>query len=177
MTKKPTREILTKQKLAKELAFHVKASFPPVIVACFVSLIIAFLFFTGLPELFGKGIVKTAFAVFIAAIALLVPCVTFYMLYSLFKQRSDIEKGNFTVVKDILSRKVKDEVRRRGRHTYIEDVFYFYEHGRYVVTKSDGSAFEYSDEHDEFYLVFIEGNKKGSPQLVYNAKIYEYNEK
>ena len=172
---KQTKEILTNEKLKKELSFHMKAALPTAVALCFLSAICLLIFYFAILDMDNEGVLGIVVAVLYGFVVVVLVGASFYHLYYLIKSRSDINNGKFTVVTDILSRKVKDETRRAGRRSRVEDVFYFYKYGRYVVTVSDGSSFDYSSEGDTFYLVFF--GKSKTPFLAYNSKVYEYKER
>ncbi len=84
-----------------------------------------------------------------------------------------ISKRQYEIVEDTLMRKVDGEYVRIGMRSRYNDVFYFEKYGRYVVYRSERSAFDYSTETDRFYLIVLKGRK---PKImrVYNTKVYEY---
>ena len=89
------------------------------------------------------------------------------------------EIGHFEVVLDELVDMREETVRRyrRGHVTYrTEIVFYFRDHGRYILSGKDGNAYDYSSVGDGFYVVIGRHSKKRTPILVFNARIYEYRE-
>jgi hypothetical protein len=56
----------------------------------------------------------------------------------------------------------------------LEKAMYFEHYGRYVVSEVDGSAFDYSNEGDKFYLVICGSKKNGAVLRIYNARVYEW---
>ena len=58
-----------------------------------------------------------------------------------------------------------------GKHSRLVKVFEFRDSGEVEV---DGVTYAYTSHGDEFYLVFVDGDKK--PALTYACKIYDYNE-
>lgn len=84
-----------------------------------------------------------------------------------------ITRRCFTIVVDMLIRKVDREFTRVWGRTHYDDVFYFEKYGRYTVPRTERSAFDYSNENESFYLIVLKGRK---PKIMraYNAKVYEY---
>jgi len=81
----------------------------------------------------------------------------------------------FFVVNTVLISK-REELVGNGRRKRLERVFYFMvNNSRYVITEWDASAYEYSDEGDEFFVVLE--NEGATPEFAYNKKIYEYRER
>jgi hypothetical protein len=58
-----------------------------------------------------------------------------------------------------------------GRSTRLVKVFEFRDSGEVEI---GGGTYEYTSHGDEFYLVFIDGDK--IPSLTYACKIYDYEE-
>ena len=98
-----------------------------------------------------------------------------FFVYNEIKFFVDVKKSRIEIQEDTLEQIAVETVRRRSRHGYTyheQKVFYFAEYGRYVTTSKDGSAFEYSNVGDRFYLLLYHGTIK--PLRIYNAKVYEY---
>ena len=97
--------------------------------------------------------------------------------YSAIKSLIELARNDhddFLVVHTVLTSK-REVLVHNGKHSRLERRFYFTNNMKYVVTEWDGSAYEYSEEGDEFFLVLLHEN--GTPKFAYNKKIYEYRER
>ena len=174
---KQTKSIITKETIKKDLLFRMKSAIPIIIVSCVLCVILLLFGIAMLDDLvyeinnFGWSFSSAEGIIVIAVIILLFP-LSQYWAYTNIKVLKEAKRYNFKVVEDRLSR-AEEEVIVTSRHSRIEKVFYFYEHGRYVVSVCDGSAFEYSSPEDEFYLIFA-NDTSSTPLLIYNKKVYEY---
>jgi len=187
-----TKETITKQSVAEELIFHAKVSMPFAIISLVLGIVvlvpISAVLINYVINGFKTGDFKSVRVVFagvviaIAAILLFTVVGSLYIVIDLSKKSSMAKSGRFRIEKDELLRKVKDEtVSKRTRRSFLkwqrtvitEDVFYFAKYGRYVLGTKNGSAFEYSSEGDEFYVVVYDA-KKPRPELIFNSKIYDY---
>ena len=158
-----TKSRLTRADIKKDLLGEMRAG-----VISMVALILVFLL-VGLILTFiacrpgvGRVICGGLFAALIG-----------YLTVAYTKSYVMIARDRFVVVEDELLRYAEETVRRH-RTWAVERVFYFAEQGRYVVSEIDGSAFDYSNEGDKFYLVICGSKKNGAVLRVYNARVYEW---
>ncbi len=173
--RQPTREIITKEAIQRDLLRESKHVYPLLIVGlpldalCCTILIAAG--FGVMPSrklvsemvaesdpLFVFPILLAVFAFLTAAALIVIPIV---WLTRMIFQDSLIRSGKFSIVEDELVNMVRREPYRSfySRRTQYQDVFYFWKSGRYVVSGLDGSAFDYSAEGDTFYVVILDHSK------------------
>ena len=81
-----------------------------------------------------------------------------------------ISRGEFSIVKDIVSQKVAGEAERYRRSPV--NVLYFSVYGRYVCKKT---YFDLASEGDEFYVVIL-NNKKKTIVACYPVTLYDCKE-
>ena len=184
---KETKNVLTKADIQKELKAKILVSVPARVIILFLGILLALLEIPMASEFLTEKLLVlsewTALDVLITVLVglnllvfMLPLLLGLFLTYDLISQLLRIQKGDFTVYQDELAEMEEMEVRRIGGKIRLENVFYFLDSGRYVVTAADGSAFSYSNRGDRFYVVSYYG-KKPKPMLVYNTKIYEYRER
>ena len=160
---KETKSILTREGIKKDLLGEMRATIISIVAFCgFMLLFWLIITFIACRELVGR-LISTA--IFLGLIALIV--VEFAKRYYL------VAGGRFSIVEDEFLH-AEEETVHRGKHLKIERVLYFANYGRYVVSEVDGSAFDYSNEGDKFYLVVCGDKKNGALLRVYNARVYEW---
>ena len=79
-----------------------------------------------------------------------------------------VERNQFSIEKDTVSRLSKGEFQRWRRHTV--DVLYFAVNGRYFPSKT---VFDFSSVGDEFYVVVLH-TKKDELCFAFHTMMYEY---
>ncbi len=164
---KETKTQLTRADIKKDLLGEMRAGVISMVALILVFLLIG-LILTFIAFRPGVGRVICG-VVFIALIV--------YLIVAYTESYVMIARNRFTVVEDELLRYAEETVRRNRTWT-VEKVFYFAEHGRYVVGEIDGSAFDYSNEGDRFYLVLydcknLKKKRRTPPIRIYNTRIYE----
>ena len=164
---KETKSILTRAGIRKDILGEMRAG---IFSVC--SLVLMLMFFGSILTFiaFRPGVGRIICGASFVALILL-----FVIEYT--KNYVMIARGHFLVVEDELLYSAEETVYHR-RHAQIERVLYFADHGRYVISHTDGSAFDYSNEGDRFYLVIRDSKKpkKCSPFRVYNTRIYQWRE-
>lgn len=116
----------------------------------------------GFLDIFSPILVALIFAAFPTVFL----CVYFFSRGRVAK----IKKGMFTVKTDRVTY-MTERMQYTGKHSRLVKVLEFRDSGEVEV---DGVTYSYTSHGDEFYLVFIDGDKK--PALTYACKIYDYNE-
>ena len=170
MTKKPTKNIITRASVEEELRFLNTADIRFIIaeIALFSLLLVpltvlllwsAFAFFSPSPIVIVIS--------FLLVIALDFPYfIEGRNLARRFTERKQIKKGEFEITRSQLSYKNEVQMRRHSEYR-----FYFSRFAHYVVGKSRYELFEGGDE---FYLVHY---RKGDViQIIYPLKTHEYQE-
>jgi hypothetical protein len=159
---KETKSLLTREGIKKDLLGEMRASIISIVAFCgcmaFFWLIITFIAYRGLV---GR-LISTA--VFFGLSAVVVA--------GFLKGYLVVARDRFTIVEDEFLYATEETV-RRGKHYVLERVMYFEHYGRYVVSEVDGSAFDYSNTGDRFYLVVSDSKKKCSPMRIYNMRLYQ----
>ena len=159
---KETTSILTREGIKKDLLSEMRATIFSIVAFCgFMFLFWLIITFIACRGLVGR-LISTA--IFLGLITLIV--VSFAKLY--YRVASD----RFSVVEDEFLYAREETVHRR-KHLKIEKVMYFANYGRYVVSEVDGSAFDYSNEGDKFYLVVSDDKKECAPMRIYNTRLYQ----
>ena len=105
----------------------------------------------------------------VLSIAIL-PGVFFLMYFLSHADVRKIKKGMFTVKTDRVTY-MTERMQYTGKHSRLVKVLEFRDSGEVEV---DDVTYSYTSHGDEFYLAFIDGDKK--PTLTYACKIYDYNE-
>lgn len=100
----------------------------------------------------------------------ILPGVFFLMYFLSHASVRKVKKGMFTVKTDKVTY-MAEKMKYTGGSTRLVKVFEFRDSGEVEV---DSGTYSYTSHGDEFYLVFIDGDK--SPSLIYACKIYDYNE-
>ena len=117
-----------------------------------------------------RGVLEIFFS-FISVLGIaILPGVFFLMYFISHASVRKIKKGMFTVKTDKVVY-MTEKIKYTGRHSHLASVFEFRDSGEVEV---DDLTYSYTSHGDEFYLVFIEGDK--APSLTYACKIYDYNE-
>ena len=172
MMKTDEREVLTREKIENRLLAAIKFSIG---INSAVSVL-----FVGAFALLGYGITQVSLLyqiVYVVAMAYL----TFlfvYFWYNLIETLILYRKRKYTVAEDRVIRIVEDEVRYlsikerllrrcRFRRSVEEDVIYFRDAGRVVVT---GETCRCTFVTDHFYIVKYEGQE--DVQMIYNQREY-----
>lgn len=150
----------------RELLSEKKATLPLVVILSALLILVAIVFLTVDTGNRLGNVLCLLFAVFFCVVSL---CTLIPFLSELVR----IRRGDLVLTEDVLERIAVETVRRytlRGVTYHEQKAFYFAEHGRYVVGKVDGNAFDYSDAGDGFYLLLFRGDIK--PRRIYSKKIY-----
>ena len=160
---KETKSILTREGIKKDLLWEMRVMIISIVAFCGIMVLTwAIITFIACRGLVGR-LISTA--VFLGLIV---------MIVAGFAERYYLVASNrFSVIEDQFTHATEETV-HRGRHLALEKVMYFEHYGRYVVSEVDGSAFDYSNEGDKFYLVVCGGKKNGALLRVYNARVYEW---
>ena len=85
------------------------------------------------------------------------------------KEKRLVENGEFSIVKDTVSRLSRGEIIARNQTA---DVLYFKEYGRYIPSQT---VFDLTTVGEEFYLVILH-NKKQEITEAYHTLMYECKE-
>lgn len=170
--KKPTKNIITREFIEKELRFYNTADIKAglllgsVLSALLIPAVIAVLFGFS-PWVYGEtgrivfSIVFTAFFVLV----FLAPVFAFVqMLFSAFAQRKKLLKGEFVITIRKLKNKKEKIVQR-----HIEECLCFKNYGDCSV---GSTVYQLADKGDKFYIVHYKANK--TVKLLYPVKTYEY---
>ncbi|MBQ8408944.1 MAG: hypothetical protein IJY39_08780 [Clostridia bacterium] len=167
---KETKSVLTREGIKKDILGELRAMMASIVA--FVGVMVLFwliITFIACRGIVGRLISTGVFALLVGVI-----------MASYVRTYLSAARGKICVVEDELLYTAEETV-HRGRHLVLERVMYFAEHGRYVVSEVDGSAFDYSNQGDKFYLVIYDfkkskKNKSASPIRVYNTRLYEWRE-
>lgn len=197
--RQPTREVITKESIRAELMKSANGGVPlaamTVVAAILFGGIFVALGFASLPskaQLAGDTFpfLNLSLAIMFFLMSILGMGFAVYMLVSVVAESKYLREGCFTVEEDELVNMIRETQSLRidysshgigSRQTQYRDVFYFQKSGRYVLSRIDGSAFEYSSIGDTFYVVLMDPRRKIGKQIrpkrVYNSKIYRYEER
>ena len=159
---KETKSILTREGIKKDMLGEMRAGILSLVAGCgvfvFLWLIITFI---ACRTLVGRLISTVGFWGFIALVVVV-----------FLKGYLAVARDRFTIVEDEFLYATEETV-RRGKHYVLERVMYFDHYGRYVVSEVDGSAFDYSNAGDRFYLVVRDSKKECKPMRIYNMRLYQ----
>ncbi len=174
-----TKDIITRQKICENIKQQKKGTVVSAIVFLPLLIIGTILTVACISALtYPRGVLEIVFFSFGILLGVFVYVLCGIIAYSTIKSAIELARNDhndFLVVHTVLTSK-REELVRHGKGTRLERVFYFmYNNSRYVITEWDRSAYAYSDEGDEFFLVLYHEN--GVPVFAYNKKIYEYSER
>lgn len=165
-----TKSIITLEKCQQELMRITKATLPLTVLFFVICTVAGIIFLAVDSENFLGDILLIVLGIVCIGTAVLL---AYFHISSYIK----IKKGRIEIREDSLAQTAVETVRRRTKYGYTyreQKVFYFADHGRYVITEKDGEAFQYSAEGDRFYLLLYCGEI--TPLRIYNEKVYEYRE-
>lgn len=161
---KQTRNIITREKIEKDLLFDNTASIKHTAV-CLAAVVFAF----GGIGLFMLALSYEA-AIFTFAIAGIITCVFLVMFHRIFIERKHLKNGDVEII--IRPLLYKDEkLIRSGRSHRLQEMFHF---EGFDEVWANHTEYQLAAMDDEFYIVHYKGSKKA--QIVFPLKMYEYKE-
>ncbi len=174
-----TKDVITRQKICENIKQRDKGSVLGAVALLPMLIIGTILTVACISALtYPRGVLEIVLYSFGIFFGLFVYLLCGIIAWGAIKSAIDLMRNahnDFLVVHTVLTSK-REELVRHGKSTRLEYVFYFmYNNSRYVITEWDRSAYAYSDEGDEFFLVLYHEN--GAPVFAYNKKIYEYRER
>lgn len=171
---KQTKNIITKESIAKELRFLSGADIRTAIILGVVSSVFCIPLTIGsvlaIFKEFNNIIIEIILCILIGGICILPVAVTAFIIVKRLMERRLIDKGEFEIsTRELLYKEEKYE--RRGRHHRTVKVLHF---SGFEVATLGGTVYQLAAAEDKFYLVHYRG--KSSVMLFYPAKMYEYRE-
>ncbi len=167
---KPTKEIITKDFIEKELRFYNKADIRSTLVLMgalslfFVPLTIGVLY--AIIKVFENLALKVLLCVLAGGIFLIPIIYNFFLLQSYLEERELLRGGYFNVKAIKLNGKSEKIVNRRdAKFLHFEDFKEF---------QTEYTVYDLASVGDEFYIVHY--ITKRNIKLLYPAKMYEYKE-
>jgi hypothetical protein len=174
MEKQQTKNIITKESIAKELRFLSSADIRTAIILGVVSSVFCIPLTIGsvlaIFKEFNNIIIEIILCILIGGICILPVAVTAFIIVKRLTEKRLIDKGEFEIsARELLYKEEKYE--RRGRHHRTVKVLHF---SGFEVATLGGTVYQLAAADDKFYLVHYRG--KSSVMLFYPAKMYEYRE-
>ena len=172
--KPPTKNVLTRESLAKELrvlnAADIRGAWTQFCIAAPFLLLTLFLSGYGF-----KGTRYPIGTTLIASIAVVISLWAFYLLIReiclAYAERKKLAAGEFRLThRTLFSKREKFVYRRSASH--VEELFSFEEFGEVVVGHTE---YQLASPGDEYYIVSYPNEKR--MKLFYSCKRYEYREK
>lgn len=171
-----TKEVLTKEGIEDSLLTFLRGDkrFSSYLGAITGFLMLPFIFFSGSLAIRnitqGKGAPEIVLSIFLFLFFVALAAIFLILYFNARKRVKRIKEGAFSVRVDKVTY-MTEKMRYNGRHMHLAQIFEFCECGEVEV---DALKYSLTSLGDEYYLVFIEGDKK--PTLIYARKIYDYNE-
>ena len=166
-----TKNVITKESIAKELRAENKKRFPVLLLFLLVYVLVASsvllaIYFLGLKNT-GAGVVGYVFF-FICALICLLPLLSF--LLSFIIRPKGLKSTDFLVMTDEVAFKEEKPATIRGRIVRMKKVLHFRTHEEMEV---NSTWYQITSEKDVFYMVVRDQNSKSALRC-YPAKLYEY---
>ena len=162
--KNPTKNIITRKEIEKELLFNNTANIKYTAV-CLAALMLAF----GGIGLFMLALSYGA-AIFTFAIAGIIICVFLVMFARIFMERRHLKNGDLEIV--IRHLLYKDErLVRVGKSRRMQEMFHF---AGFEEVWANHTEYQLATMEDEFYIVHYKGSK--TVKMLFPLKLYEYKE-
>ncbi len=162
--KEQTKNIITREKIEKELQFYNTAGLKHTAVG-FAAVILIFGVFS---------LLTSAFSSEMAIVSCLVGCVPMIailvLLIRLLIERKRLKNGEFEITLRHLLYK-DEKMIRSGKSRRVQEMFHF---EGFDEVWANHTEYQLSSMNDEFYIVHYEGSKKA--QMVFPLKLYEYKE-
>jgi len=174
MDEKQTKNIITRESIAKELRFLSGVDIRTAIILGLVSAIFCIPLTIGSVIAIFKEInniiIELVLCILIGGICILPVAVTAFIIVKRLVEKRLIDRGEFEVSeRELLYKEEKYE--RRGRHHSTVKILHF---SGFEVITAGGTVYQLAAANDKFYLVHYRG--KSSVMLFYPAKMYEYRE-
>lgn len=173
----PTKNIITKQTIAKELLAKNRTDRTVLsVIAVALAAIVGIIFFAiynfGLK---GNDVHVIAYVIYYAVmIACFIPSViSILLVLLLLKNDKKLKKGEFFVITDTVVNKYEKTVRSSGRGTYYTAKTVHFR--RYGDVKVNSTTYQMASNEEVFYMVVYDMDAI-TPQKIYPADLYEYKE-
>ncbi len=167
---KQTKNIITREWVAKELHFYNTADIRATLVLCgilslfFVPLSVALVY--EIVTLFKNALLKIFISIFVGGSMSAPVWTNLLALHTSLKERKMLLKNEFEIaIRTVLYKSEKIVHRHIAEYLHFED---------FKEISVEHTTFQLSSQGDDFYIVHYKGSKL--IKLLYSSKIYEYKE-
>lgn len=181
---KEEKSIITYEALKKEFKRETLATLPLFVILFIAATVSAFKVVSAFGEAFTSSpfsVGLITYAIFILILDIMLFIISLIPVYELIQ----INKCRFLIFEDRLISMGEEYVRRKRSVWELlrtsptlntgnyKKVFNFRDHGQYVITPRDRTAYDYSSPEDLFLVISLDVSFNKTI-LVYNKKVYEF---